>query len=421
MRLLLIVIASALAIAGCSFQPLIAPRASSVSPDVVQRGNGSSWVKFTPHTDGALGAGIVAGPDGNMWFIDENAAKLVRLGMGGAFKEFPMPGLGGNAIALTVGADNKFYVGNESSKILRVSTSGAVSAFTTPSGDNTQFGTLTLGPDGNVWFPETAHLGMITTAGKITEFPYPAGFSEPNQIGTITVGGDGNIWFGEFNDDAIVRFNITTHKFTEFKDPSTCSPVGLVKAKDDNVWFACLSLPNDVGKITKAGAITLFPGGDGYGAQETFQISTVGADGAPWFESGNNNVIFRINTSTGAVTTFSPPFQSSERPDSIASGPDGNLWVTTVGLDNVYVHVLKPMTLTPKSLTFTAAGQNQTFTVSESGTTSWTASSTNTAVATVAQGSPANTFKVTSAGVGTCKIKVSDAVGNSASVSVTVK
>ena len=51
-------------------------------PEVAQKGSGATWVTFTPHTFGALGAGIVAGPDGNMRYIDENAASLVRLSMG---------------------------------------------------------------------------------------------------------------------------------------------------------------------------------------------------------------------------------------------------------------------------------------------------------------------------------------------------
>jgi streptogramin lyase len=120
------------------------------------------------------------------------------------------------------------------------------------------------------------------------------------------------------------------------------------------------------------------------------------------------------------VSSFSPPFLSGERPDSVALGPDGNIWVTTVGLDNVYVMVPDPITLTPAKITLSGAGQSKKFTITESGATAWTASSSNTAVATVAQSSPANTFKVTSVATGKCKIKVTDAAGNSANVSVTV-
>lgn len=391
------------------------------APDIVQKGAGAQWVKLTPHTFGALGAGIVAGPDGNMWFIDENAGDLVRLSMTGFIKEFSMSGfLGGNAIALTLGADHKFYVANESSKIVRVSQSGVVQAFTNTSGDSTDLGTIALGPDGNVWFPETAHLGMITPAGVIKEFPYPAGFGIPNQFGTIAIGADHNLWFNETGDDAIVKFVPATKKFTEFKLASGCTPAGLVKAKDGNVWFACTQLPHRVGRMTTSGAFKLFPGGGSFSGEETFQIATLGRDGNPWYDSPDNEDIFVVNTANGAVTSFSPPFQTGERPDSLALGPDGNIWVTTVGLSNVYVKVFHPITLTPRSLTFTGIGQQRSFTVSESGASSWTATSSNTAVATVAQGSPANTFVVTSVGAGTCRITAMDAVRNSANVAVSV-
>jgi streptogramin lyase len=405
---------------GCSMNSLAPGGSTNVGPQVVQKGGGSTWVTLTPHTAGALGAGIVAGPDGNMWYIDENAFELVRLSMSGAFKEFSIAGvLGSNPIALTVGADGKFYVANESSKIVRVTTGGVAVAFSIPSGDNTELGTIALGPDGNVWFPETAHLGTITPAGAITEFAYPAGFAVPNQLGTVATGADGNIWFGETSDDAVVRFTLATHKFKEFKLASECEPVGLVKAKDDNIWFGCIANAPQIGRITKAGNIRLFPGGGSFSGEETFQISTIGADGEPWFSGGTND-IFRINTANGSVSSFSPPFLSGERPDSVALGPDGNIWVTTVGLDNVYVFIPSPITLTPDKITLSGAGQSKKFTVAETGTANWTASSSNTAVATVAQSSPANTFKVTAVATGKCKIKVTDALGNSANVSVTV-
>jgi len=59
--------------------------------------------------------------------------------------------------------------------------------------------------------------------------------------------------------------------------------------------------------------------------------------------------------------------------------------------------------------------------VTESGTAAWTATSSNTGVATVAQGSPASHFTVTSVAAGSAKITVSDAVGNSFVVHVTVQ
>ena len=88
--------------------------------------------------------------------------------------------------------------------------------------------------------------------------------------------------------------------------------------------------------------------------------------------------------------------------------------------DDVDVLVLAPLKVTPTKLTFSGAGQTKSVTVSEKGVSSWTASSSNASVATVAQGGSASTFDVTSVGAGTCRVKIADSSGNTVSVKVTV-
>jgi len=73
---------------------------------------------------------------------------------------------------------------------------GTVTEFNVPSG--TAFG-ITSGPDGNLWFTDSAGaIGRITTAGSITEFPLPknCAFEFCGPLG-ITAGPDGNLWFTE--------------------------------------------------------------------------------------------------------------------------------------------------------------------------------------------------------------------------------
>ena len=96
----------AVVLSGCSFADKMLPGSGSsaqigVAPQVLQRGNGAQWVQFTPKTFGALYSAIALGPDGNIWFLDENAASLVRLGEGGASKEFSLSGvLTGSAVSM---------------------------------------------------------------------------------------------------------------------------------------------------------------------------------------------------------------------------------------------------------------------------------------------------------------------------------
>jgi virginiamycin B lyase len=54
---------------------------------------------------------------------------------------------------------------------------------------------ITAGPDGALWFTESAAaIGRITTSGVIKEFHINTTNSEPT---AITTGPDGNLWFTE--------------------------------------------------------------------------------------------------------------------------------------------------------------------------------------------------------------------------------
>ena len=164
----------------CCFVASCTLRSASPSPgllhlDVSQEGGGAQFVQFTPHTLAGSYSPIVAGPDGNMWFIDENAHQLVRMSMTGSFKEFNISAsMPGNGVSMAVGADKKLYITDELTSITRVTTSGIATTIPIPSGDNTSIDGIALGPDGNVWFTEFAHIGKVTPSGVITEFPYPA-------------------------------------------------------------------------------------------------------------------------------------------------------------------------------------------------------------------------------------------------------
>jgi streptogramin lyase len=426
MRRFFVMFAVVATLAGCgsrsSAPGSIVPRGGELNqPQVVQKGGGAQWVQLHVATLAGLLGPIVTGPDGDMWFIDENAGGLAVVSMTGGFREFLLSGhLGGNAVALAVGADKKFYISDEATSITRVTSSGTAVEIPIPSGDNTAIGSNGLGPDGNIWFTEFNHIAKVTPAGVITEFAYP---TQPNtnQYGGVTAGPDGNVWFSESSNNAIGRINPSTGKIKEFTiSPQSCVPAAIVTAKDHAMWFACLTTTPTVGRISTSGTITLFPGGGGFGSNETEQFGAVGPDGNPWFASGNNNLVFKVDTATHAVTTFSPPLLSGERPDALQTGPDDNIWVTTVGQNHIYVLVIDPMKVTPRKIAFTGIGQNVTVTVSEHGTSSWTAKSSNTAVATVMQGSPGSKFIVTSVGSGSCKVTIADAIGNSVKVKVTV-
>src|SRR6266852_941690 len=120
---------------------------------------------------------------------------------------------------------------------------------------------ITAGPDGNLWFTETANtpeqsgkIGRITPGGAITEFPLP----QPATPFGITAGPDGNLWFTEYYGNKSGRIT-TRGTLTEFSVPTSKSyPIGITAGPDGNLWFTELG-GFKIGRITPNGALTEFP------------------------------------------------------------------------------------------------------------------------------------------------------------------
>jgi streptogramin lyase len=382
-KYLICVAASCLVLAGCSgHQALPAPGSHSIQPNhqlvnpyVVQTGKiPVQWTQF-PWGDTNLPNqvnGIVTGSDKNVWYTDYNGQALIKMQMSGKTTKFALAyGTGthfypGN---LTVGADGKFYISAYANPgfIGVAKTTGSFSVTAIASGDYGYAGGLTKGPDGNVWFTELAHVAKITPGGTITEFPYADGYTT-NYYGSIAVGSDGDLWVTEYGVDVIDDVDPADGSMTQYSLP--CAPIGLIAANDGNLWASC-----------------------------------------------NTTSLLRITTS-GTYTAFANPLGTDGYPSSFTVGQDGNMW-TVDGLGKTDVYIINPLGVAPSSITF-HVGNTQTLTVTENGTTAWTATSTNPGVASVAQGSPANKFVATANGLGNTVITIKDAIGNSFAVKVKV-
>jgi RHS repeat-associated protein len=150
---------------------------------------------------------------------------------------------------------------------------------------------------------------------SFTEYPIlPNGRPEG-----ITLGPDCNLWFSA---DANNIGRITTAGvITLFPTPTVGSiPVLIAAGSDDNLWFAEEGA-NSIGRITTSGVITEFPTPTN---SSTPQGITAGPDGNLWFTEQNANKIGMITTA-GVFTEFAVPTHASG-PTGITAGPDGNLW-----------------------------------------------------------------------------------------------
>jgi streptogramin lyase len=193
-------------------------------------------------------------------------------------------------------------------------------------------GSITLGPDGALWFTEVnaEKIGRVTVSGAFTEYPLTA---RPLDI---TGGADGGVWFLESNvvtSSDKIGFGTFAYKIgrigtngsiTEFpvSTPSriTDGSVGAIAAGPDGALWFTLGALGILGRITTTGSITEFSSAGGPGA------ITAGPDGALWFTDGVNNAIGHLTTSGGINEYLIPT--GGTAPGFITIGPDGALWFT---------------------------------------------------------------------------------------------
>ena len=240
--------------------------------------------------------------------------------------EFPIPTASSNPTGIAAGPDgNLWFTESASNQIGRITTSGVITEFPLPNAASDPRG-ITAGPDAALWFTEHAgnRIGRITTTGVVTEYPLIPPAAAPDGIAT---GSDDALWFTESN--GIGRMT-ATGDFSEVAWPNGCSGSALGAGSDGNLWTTC-TIHQSVLRVTTAGSITSFPAF----LSSAFPALTAGPDGDIWLtiKQGTlptvwTNVVGRMTTagSTDGQATVTPG-EPSILP-GIASGPDGNVWIT---------------------------------------------------------------------------------------------
>jgi len=121
--------------------------------------------------------GITAMPDGTLWFTEENINNVGVILPNGTVFEYPVDGQ--LPTWITTGPDGNVWFTDElSNDIVRLdpNSPGNQTHFAVPTPGGLPWD-IKPGPDGNLWFTELAgdqrHIGKITMAGDITEYPVP--------------------------------------------------------------------------------------------------------------------------------------------------------------------------------------------------------------------------------------------------------
>lgn len=274
---------------------------------------------------------ITAGPDGNLWFTEQEGSAIGRITPCGAITEFTTSYSGG-ADGIVTGPDHNLWFMENSGSIGRITPDGTFTQFSAPSSSGLD-NAITSGPDGNLWFTLTLanDIGRISPQGAVTLFSVPTPNSHPEGI---TAGPDGNLWFVENLAGRVGRVTLQG-QFNEFSLPDAQScPQRITAGPDGNLWFTedspvesgCTG--NHIGRITRQGVITEYSiptlsNETGFSADPGATEITVGPDGNLWYVSWYGDQLGRITTS-GSFQVYS----TNSQLQGITAGPDGNLWFT---------------------------------------------------------------------------------------------
>jgi virginiamycin B lyase len=258
-------------------------------------------------TPGVEALNITAGPNGSVWYTAIGSSSLTEIG------EIPA---GGHPAYFS---DGIFQAGQD--------------------GEDADLGLITLGPDDNLWFtqsaePSSAGAGVVyrISSGVGTSGDGPLGTVKyeraggvlPN-VGGITGGPGGRVYFTETSAAIDPPAgppeevgSIGVHGGVTAGVPGAPSlPGAVVEDREGNLWFLEAS-SEEIARMTPAGVITQFPVN-----VPGLRDIALGPDGNLWF------------TAADAIGSISPNgtglrlFPVAVDPDQITAGPDGNLWFTT--------------------------------------------------------------------------------------------
>jgi virginiamycin B lyase len=284
-------------------------------------------------------AGIVLGPDGNVWFTDPALGRIGRVTPGGEITEHQLDVA---PEGLTSGRDGNLWFAHRGG-LGRISPGGEVKLFPLPVNANR----ITTGPEGNLYFTGSPlGLGRMTPSGHFAEFGTNIG--DP---GELTTSADGQIWFTTSAKFAIVN---PLGKFTPPGPAGTEVRTTAATVRDGklDVELACGGAPGGCAGTVRVGAphdpelastsyslgsesegtfsLTLSPADRRLLAQKRYLREYVAVDATQGTGTYAAVVLRRPHPFRGMPRPGRPllvPLPSEVEAGAIAAGWDGNLWM----------------------------------------------------------------------------------------------
>jgi len=280
--------------------------------------------------------GIVAGPDGNLWFTLSNRCALGTLAPDepSVVTEVPLPASSPRPEELAPGPDGALWCTSAGgTRIVRVAAAAPheLQEFKRLGNFRNLYG-IAAGPDGTFWMGGEWRLIRMraTVPPEYEEYPYRYNGGTPL---AVAVDSAGNVWFTRGNGTlgrASLRSPLDPEVF-ELPDPK-CWPQGIAVGPDDAIWFTERT-GNAVARFDPARNTIQELALPAPKAQPRAIVR--GPDGALWFTEPGAGKVGRVAVHEPfAVTEFAVPSEVS-RPWAVASGPDGNVWFTDDGANAV--------------------------------------------------------------------------------------
>jgi streptogramin lyase len=283
---------------------------------------------------------VARGGDGNVWFLEiDNIGHRYRIGRvtpAGVTTEFTPPG---SVAEITAGPGAMWFTDGVRGAVGRITYDGKITEFpvvSDPGIDPPQ--SITLGPDGNLWFTTSYEIGKITPLGQVSL--YSVGLIGPF---SILAGPDGNLWWA-----ANQRFGRTTpsgQNTTFFLGNSIALNARMVFRPDRKLYFiASFKSGQGLYSFDLAGHLALVKADGSFGSQ-----LAVDPGGSLWAAYATNPSYGMYVPGVGNITfpysVFLYPFieqtPNQMSADSVAFGPDGNIWYAdarTMSVGRVQIH-----------------------------------------------------------------------------------
>jgi virginiamycin B lyase len=274
---------------------------------------------------------ITAGPDGALWFTNQDTSSIGRITTAGAVTNYANPS-SSITYDITTGSDGALWFTNLGNNVIgRITTAGAQTFYRDP----TIVGPLEIAPgsDGALWVTNNGNnsIGRITTAGAVSNYSDPS----ISNVDGIAPGPDGDLWFTNPGNNSIDKIT-TAGVITHYSNPAISVPTEITAGPDGAMWFADNG-NNSIGRITTAGVVTNYTSSSISGPYGI----TAGSDGAMWFTNSGNNSIGRITTGP-SISTQTITFTSTPPAPAIVGGPTYAVTATGGASGNPVVFSIDP-------------------------------------------------------------------------------